>query len=64
MFEIESFVQQRVIIKGLLNSKLLKRMVDIGVDKSLSNIALCEHRFLEKIKTLYKTAGNCDYQQQ
>ena len=37
-------------------------MVAIGVEKSLSNIALCEHRFLEKIKTLYKTAGNCDYQ--
>ena len=37
IFNIDSFEQQRVIIKGLLQSKQLKRhMVTIGVDQSLS----------------------------
>ena len=39
-------------------------MVIIGVDQSLSNSALFEHRCLENIKKLYKLAGKCDDQQQ
>ena len=39
-------------------------MVAIGFDQSLSNNALYEHRCLENIKKLYKTASKCEYQQQ
>ena len=35
-------------------------MFTIGVDQSLTNIALCEHRCLNNIKKLYKSAGKCD----
>ena len=34
-------------------------MVTIGVDQSLSNSAIYEHIWLEKIKNLYKTSGKC-----
>ena len=39
-------------------------MVTIGVDQSLSNSAIYEHRCLKNIKKLYKYAGKCDDQQQ
>ena len=39
-------------------------MKTIGIDQSLSNDALYEHKCLQKIKELYKYAGKCDYQQQ
>ena len=38
-------------------------MVSIGLDQSLSNSAMCEHRCLENIKKLYKYGGKCDNQQ-
>ena len=38
-------------------------MVATGVDQSLSNFALYEHKCLENIKNLHKTSGRCDYQQ-
>ena len=39
-------------------------MVTIGVDQLLSNSDLEEHRCLENIKKLYKSAGKCDNQSQ
>ena len=36
-------------------------MVAIGVEQSLINSASYEHRCLENIINLYKTAGKCDY---
>ena len=40
-----------------------KHMVAIGLDQSLSNNALYEHRCLENIKKLYKSYEKCDNQQ-
>ena len=41
IIEIESFKQQCVIVKGVLQSERMeKRMVTIGVDQSLSNSAM------------------------
>ena len=39
-------------------------MVIIGMYKLLSNSDLYEHRCLENIKKLYKSAGKCDDQHQ
>ena len=39
-------------------------MVIIGMYKLLSNSDLYEHRCLENIKKLYKSAGKCDDQNQ
>ena len=51
ILDIDLFEQKCVIIKWLLLSELLKQhIVIIGVDKSLSNSALHEHRCLENIK--------------
>ena len=38
-------------------------MVSFGLYQLLSNSALYEHRYLGKIKKLYKSAGKCDNQQ-
>ena len=38
-------------------------MFTIVVDQSLSNSTMYEHRCIENIKKLYKSAGKCDYQQ-
>ena len=65
IFEIESFEQQSVIIKGLLQSDRLEQdMVTIGINPSLSNSELYVHRCLENIKKLYTYAIKCDDQQQ
>ena len=49
----------------MLQSLRLKYHVQtIGVDQSLSNNALYEHKCLENIKKLYKHFGKCDDQQQ
>ena len=57
-FDIDSFEHKCVIIKWLLQSERLKEnMVTIGVDKSLSNSSLYEHRCLENIKNSYQSAG-------
>ena len=49
----------------MMQSPQLKYHVQtIGIDKSLSNNALYEHKRLEKIKKVYKQAGKCDDQQQ
>ena len=39
-------------------------MVTFGIDQSLSNSAMYEHRCLENIKKLYKSASKCDNQNQ
>ena len=39
-------------------------MVKIRIDQSLSNSSLYQHRFLENIKNLYKSAGKCYNHQQ
>ena len=39
-------------------------MVTIGVDQSLSNSTMYEHRCLGNIKQLYKYSGKCDDQKQ
>ena len=65
IFDTDSFEQQCVIIKGLLQfEQLLKHMVAIVVDQSLSNSVLYEHSCLENINKLYKTIGKCENQKQ
>ena len=49
----------------MLQSPCLKHnMKTIDIDQSLSNNAICEHKCLQNVKTLYKRVGKCDYQQQ
>ena len=53
------------MLEGVLQSPRLKDHVEtIGIDQSLSNNALYEHKCLQNIKKLYKHAGKCDDQQQ
>ena len=40
-----------------------KHVSAITIDQYLSNITIYEHRYLENIKQLYKSAVNCDDQQ-
>ena len=48
----------------MLQSPRLKYTLQtIGIEQSLSNNSIYEHRYLENIKKLYKQAGKCDYQQ-
>ena len=48
----------------MLQSPRLKDHVQtIGIDQSLSNDAVYEHKCLENIKKLYKQAGKRDNQQ-
>ena len=44
--------------------RLNYHMKTIGIDQSLSNSDLLEHRFLQNIKKIYQYAGECDDQQQ
>ena len=39
-------------------------MKNIGIDKSLSNNDLYEHKCIQNINKLYKRSGKCDNQQQ
>ena len=65
VLSIDTFDQQCVVLKGMLQSPRLKDHIHtIGIDQSLSNNALYEHKCLENIKKLYKQAGKCDEQQQ
>ena len=58
---IDTFEQPCVLIKGMLHSLNLKDNVKtIGIDQSLSNSALFEHRWLQNTKKLYRHAGKCD----
>ena len=46
----------------LQSSNLKDHVKTIGIDQSLSNIALFEHRCHQNINKLYKHDGECDYQ--
>ena len=65
VLSIDTFEHQYVVLKSMLQSPRLKYHVQtIGVDPSLSNNTIYEHKCLENIKKLYKQAGKCDGQQQ
>ena len=58
---IDTFEQQYVVLKGMLQSLRIKDHVkNIGIDQRLINNALFEHKCLKNIKKLYKHAGKCD----
>ena len=62
---IDIFQQKHFVLKGMLQSPQLKYHVHaIGIDSSLSNNAIYEHKCLENIKTIYKQAVKCDNQKQ
>ena len=64
ILDIESFEQQRVIIKGLLQLERPKNIwLSLEFKKLLSNSEMYEHRCLENIKKLYKYSGKSDEQQ-
>ena len=63
VISIDTFEQQCVVLKGMLLSSRLKDHVQtIGINSSLSNNAIYEHKCLENIKKVYKQAGKCDDQ--
>ena len=65
VLSFDTFEQQCVVIKGMLQSPRLKYHVQkIGIYKSLSNNDIYEHKCLENIKKLYKHAGKFDDQKQ
>ena len=65
VLSIDTFEQQCVVLKGMLQSLQLKDHVQtIGIDQSLSKNAIYEHKYLENIKILYKQADKCDNQKQ
>ena len=65
VLSIDTFEQHCVVLKGILQSPRLKDHVQtIGIDPSLSNNTIYEHKCLENIKTIYKQAVKCDYQKQ
>ena len=60
----DTFEQQCVVIKGMLQSLCLENnMKTIDIDRSLRNRPSVEHKYLNNIKKIYQHAGNCDYQQ-
>ena len=62
---IDTFEQQYVVLKGMLQSPRIKYHAQtICIDQSLSNNALYEHKFLQNINNLYKHAGKYYDQQQ
>ena len=64
VISIDTFEQQCVVLKGMLQSMRLKYHVQtIDIDPYLSNNAIYEHKCLENIKKWYKKAGKCEDQQ-
>ena len=62
---VDTCEQQCVVLKGMLQSPCIKDyMKNIGIDLSLSNSGLFEHRCLQKTKKFYQHAGNFGNQQQ
>ena len=47
----------------LQSTKLKDHVLNTGIDKSVSNKTLYEHKFLENIKKSYKKAGKCNDKQ-
>ena len=61
---IDSFEQQCVVLKFILQSPRLKDHVNtIGIDQPLSNNALYEHKCLQNTNKIFKHSGKCDDQQ-
>ena len=61
---IDTFEQQCVVIKGMLQSlRLEDHMITIGIDQSLCNRSYFEHKCLNNIKKIYQHASKCDDQQ-
>ena len=64
VLSINKFEQQCVMLKGMLKPIRLKNYVKtIGIDQSLSNSALFEHRCIHNINKLYKHTRKFDDQQ-
>ena len=64
VLSVDTFEQQFVLLKGMLQSPRLKYHVNnIGIDQSLSNNDLYEHKCLQNINKLFKNAVKCDDQQ-
>ena len=62
---IDTFEQQCVVLKGMLQSPRLKDHVhNIVIDLSLINNAIYEHKYIENIKEINKQSVKCDEQQQ
>ena len=62
---VDTFEQQYVVLKGMLQSPHIKDHTKIiGIDQSLSNIYYFEYKHLNNIKKMYQHAGKCDYQQE
>ena len=63
VLSIDTFKQQHVMLKGMLQSPRLKyHLQTICIHPSLSNNAIYEHKCLESIKKIYKQVGKCDDQ--
>ena len=64
VLSIDTFEQQCDVIKGMLQSTQLKdHAKTIGIDPSLSNNDIHEHKCLENIEKLYNQSGKCDKHQ-
>ena len=64
ILSIDIFEEHCVVLKGMLQSpRLIYQGKTIGIDQSLSNSALFEHKCLQKPKNLYKHTGKCDDQE-
>ena len=64
VLSIDIFEQHCVVRKSMLQSpRLIYHGKTIGIDQSLSNSALFEHKCVQKPKNLYKHTGKCDVQE-
>ena len=64
VLSIDTFEQQCVVLKGMLQSPRLKYHVQTTViDQYLSNNAIYEHKCLENIIKIYNQASKFDDQQ-
>ena len=61
VLSIDTFQKKCVVLKDMFQSPRLKYHVQtIGIQPSLSNNSIYEHKCLENIKKLYKQSGKCD----
>ena len=64
ILSIDTFEQQCVVIKGILQSSRLEDyMKTIGIDHSLCNRSSFENKCMNNTKNIYQHAGKCDDQQ-